>query len=121
MDFGENKAPVEVIKEGAFGRAYLRYIYFSVDKNLYTKSWKEFDQLKNIDQKFYCSYYYDVSVNVGYHYDFRNILGGLMKQILKDGFCCILDTSQVEEENMVKDKLIDGKELEIGLKANQLR
>ena len=27
------------------------------------KSWKEFDQLKNIDQKFYCSNYYDVSVN----------------------------------------------------------
>ena len=27
------------------------------------KSWKEFDQLKNIDQKYYCSYYYDVSVN----------------------------------------------------------
>ena len=25
--------------------------------------WKEFDQLKNIDQKFYCSDYYDVSVN----------------------------------------------------------
>ena len=27
------------------------------------KSWKEFDQLKNIDQKFYCSDYYDVCVN----------------------------------------------------------
>ena len=27
------------------------------------KSWKEFDQLKNIDQKFYCSDYYDVRVN----------------------------------------------------------
>ena len=27
------------------------------------KSWKEFDQLKDIDQKFYCSDYYDVSVN----------------------------------------------------------
>ena len=27
------------------------------------KSWKEFDQLKNIDQKFYCSDYYDVIVN----------------------------------------------------------
>ena len=28
-----------------------------------TKSWKEFNQLKNIDQKFHCSDYYDVSVN----------------------------------------------------------
>ena len=27
------------------------------------KSWNEFDQLKDIDQKFYCSGYYDVSVN----------------------------------------------------------
>ena len=26
-------------------------------------SWKEFDELKNIDQKYYCSNYYDVSVN----------------------------------------------------------
>ena len=26
-------------------------------------SWKEFDQLKNIDQKYYCSDYYDVSFN----------------------------------------------------------
>ena len=34
-----------------------------VTEKCYKKSWKEFDQLKNIDQKFYCSYYYDVSVN----------------------------------------------------------
>ena len=27
------------------------------------KSWKEFDQLKDNDQKFYCSDYYDDSVN----------------------------------------------------------
>ena len=121
MDFSANKMPVEVIKESVFGGTYFRDIQSGVNGKWQKKSWKEFDQLKNIDQKFYCSYYYDVSVNVGYHYDFRNILGGLMKQILKDGFCCILDTSQVEEENMVKDKLIDGKELEIGLKANQLR
>ena len=29
----------------------------------YKKSLKEFYQLKNIDQKFYCSDYYDVSLN----------------------------------------------------------
>ena len=28
-----------------------------------TKSWKEFDHLKDIDQKYYCSSYYDLSVN----------------------------------------------------------
>ena len=27
------------------------------------KPWKEFDQLKDIDQEFYCADYYDVSVN----------------------------------------------------------
>ena len=27
------------------------------------KSWKELDLLKDIDQKFYCSSYYDVNVN----------------------------------------------------------
>ena len=35
----------------------------SVTRKWYKKSWKEFDQLKNIDQKYYCSDYYDVSVN----------------------------------------------------------
>ena len=31
------------------------------DGKWYTKSWKEFDQLKNIDQKYYCSDNYDPS------------------------------------------------------------
>ena len=63
MDFGANKTPIETIKEGSFGGTYIRDIYSMVTKKCYKKSWKEFDQLKNIDQKFYCSYYYDVSVN----------------------------------------------------------
>ena len=63
MDFGVNKIPVDVIKEGAFGRTYLRDIYSSVNEKWYRKSWKEFDHLKNIDQKYYCSSYYDASVN----------------------------------------------------------
>ena len=29
----------------------------------YRNSWKEFNQLKNIDQKFYCSDYHDVELN----------------------------------------------------------
>ena len=32
-----------------------------------------------------------------------------MKQILMVGFSGILDTGQVEDKKMVKDKLIDGK------------
>ena len=37
--------------------------FFSVNGKCYKKSWKEFDQLKDIDNEYYCSDYYDVSVN----------------------------------------------------------
>ena len=62
MDFDANKTSVEIIKEGAFGGTYFRDIYSNANK-WYRKSWKEFDELKNVDQKYYCSNYYDVSVN----------------------------------------------------------
>ena len=39
MDFGANKTPVEVIKEGAFGGTYSRDIYSSVNGKWYKKSW----------------------------------------------------------------------------------
>ena len=42
---------------------YFRDIYSGVTRKWYKKSWKEFDQLKDIDQIHYCSDYYDVSVN----------------------------------------------------------
>ena len=57
---------VDVIKEGPFRKTYFRDIYSGV--NGYKKSWKEFGQLKDIGQKYYCSSYYDVSVN---HYGFK--------------------------------------------------
>ena len=63
MDFGANKTPLEVIREGVFGGTYFRDIYSGVTGKWYKKSWKEFDQLKDIDQECYCSDYYDVSVN----------------------------------------------------------
>ena len=63
MDFGTNKTPVEIIKEGAFGGAYFRDIYSGVNGRWYKNSWKEFDVLENIDLKYYCSNYYDVSLN----------------------------------------------------------
>ena len=63
MDFDPNKTPVEEIIEGSFGGTYFRDIYSSVTIKWYKKSWKEFDQLKDIDQKFYFSDYYDVSGN----------------------------------------------------------
>ena len=63
MDFGANKTPVEVIKECAFGGICFRDIYSGVNEKWYRKLRKEFDQLKDIDQKYYYSSHYDVSVN----------------------------------------------------------
>ena len=63
MDVGANKTPVEVIREDAFGGTYFRDIYSGINLTWYRKSWKEFDQLKDIDIRSYCSDYYDVSVN----------------------------------------------------------
>ena len=63
MDFGTNKTPIKVIKDGAFGGTYFRDIYSGVNGKWYRKAWKEFDELKNVDVKYYCSNYYDVNVN----------------------------------------------------------
>ena len=52
-----------MIKKCVFGCTYFRDIYSGVTRKWHKKSWKEFDQLKDIDQKFYCSDYFDVSVN----------------------------------------------------------
>ena len=65
MDFGSNKTPVEVIKEGAFGGTYFRDIYYGDNGKGYRKSQKEFDQLKDIDQKYYCPNCYDFRVKYG--------------------------------------------------------
>ena len=63
MDFSANKIPVEIIKGGAFGGTYFRDIYSGINDNVYRKTWKEFNELRNIDQKCCGSNYYDVSVN----------------------------------------------------------
>ena len=63
MDFGTNKTPVEIIKEGAFAGAYFTDIYSGVNGKWYKNSWKEFYVLENIDQKYYCSDCYDASVS----------------------------------------------------------
>ena len=63
MGFTPNKTPIEVIREGAFGGTYFRDIYSGINGKWYKNSWKEFDQLKNIDAKFNASDYYDVNVN----------------------------------------------------------
>ena len=63
MDFGANKTTVEIIQESAFGGIYFRDIYSSINGKWYRKSWKNFDELKNINRKYCCSNYCDVSVN----------------------------------------------------------
>ena len=55
INFGTNKTPAEVIKEGKFGGTYFRYIYSGANETLYRNSRKEFDELRDIDQKCFCS------------------------------------------------------------------
>ena len=63
MDFIPNRTPVELMKEGAFGGTYFRDIYSGIKCKWYKKPRKEFDELKNIGQRYYCSNYYDINVN----------------------------------------------------------
>ena len=44
-----------------------------------------------------------------------------MKQILMVRFSRILDTGQVEDQKMMKDKSIDGKKIRVDLEVNQSR
>ena len=53
MNFSPNKTPIEIIREGAFVGTYFRDIYSRINEKWYKDLWKEFDQLKNIDPKFY--------------------------------------------------------------------
>ena len=52
MNFDANKTAVEVIKEGALRGTYLKDISSGINglEKWFRKSWKEFDELKNIDQ-----------------------------------------------------------------------
>ena len=63
IDFGANKTTIKIIKEGAFGETYFRDIYSGVNGKWYKKLWKKFDELKDVNQKYYFSDYDDVSVN----------------------------------------------------------
>ena len=42
MNFGPNKTPIEIIKEGAFGGTYFRDIVSGINEKWYKNSWKEF-------------------------------------------------------------------------------
>ena len=49
--------------------------------------------------------------SVKHHQDSGKIMDELIKQILMGGFSSTLDIGWVEDLQMMKDKLIDGKEL----------
>ena len=63
MDFGTNICPVEVIKKVAFGGTYFRNIYAGVNNKFYKNSWIEFEELEDMDKKYYASDFYDIGVN----------------------------------------------------------
>ena len=63
MEFNPNKTPVDIIKEEAFGGNYFRDIYSGANRKWYRRSWKEFNEIKSFDQKFYSSSYYYVKLN----------------------------------------------------------
>ena len=63
MEFRPNISPIDVIKKGAFGGTYFRDIYSEVNNKWYKYSWKEFEELKDIDKKYYCSDFCDVDLN----------------------------------------------------------
>ena len=116
MEFHPSITHVDVINKGAFGGTYLRDIYSNVNNKLYKNSWKEFKELKNVDKKYYCSDFYDLDLNyykveVGTSLRFWKSKGW----IHMDGFNGILDIGKEEEVKMIKDRLVDGKELLIDL------
>ena len=63
MEFNPNISPIDVIKKGAFGGTYFRNIYSSVNNKWYKISWKEVEEFKDIDKKYYSSDFYDVDLN----------------------------------------------------------
>ena len=52
-----------IYQKGTFGGTYPRNTYSSVNDKWYKNSWEKLDELKDINQKYYCSNYSDISVN----------------------------------------------------------
>ena len=63
MEFHPNITPIDVIKKGVFGGTYFRDIYSGVNNKWSKNSWKKFEELKDIDKKYYSSGFYDADLN----------------------------------------------------------
>ena len=118
MEFRPNISPVDVIKKGAYGRTYFRDIYSNVTAKFYKNSWTEYDELKNIDRKYYCSDFCDVGLNydgveVGTSLRFWESKGWI-KPIDPHGWFQ-WHIGNKEEVKMILHKLICGEELLIDL------
>ena len=50
MNCSPNKTPIEIIKEGTFGGTFFRDTCSDINDKRYKDSWKEFGQLKKINQ-----------------------------------------------------------------------
>ena len=105
-----------------FRETYFRGFYSSVTGKWYKNSWKEFKQLKDIDQKDYCSDDYDVSVDkygvkCGTSLRFCENKGWI-NEIDSYGWSQWYFRYWVEDQKMMKDNLIDWKELSVDLEVN---
>ena len=90
MEFNPNETHVEVINKGAFGRTYFRNLFYSgANGKWYRNSRKEFNELKNIDEKCYCSDYYDVELN---NYKVKTWASLRFWENKGDSFAGVLDT-----------------------------
>ena len=63
MEFHPNISLADAIKKGAFGEIFFRDIYSNITGKFYKNTWKEFEELKGIDKKYYFSDFYDVNLN----------------------------------------------------------
>ena len=108
MDFSPNETPIEVIREDAFGGTYFRDIYSGISE--------KFDQLKNIDAKFYASDYYDKNLD-----KYKVKRGTSLRFLENKGWINEIDPCGWfqwyfrdwlgRRSKMMKEKLIDGKKL----------